>query len=96
MPRRKFNVYPFTTEASIPLPPPPPPAALGQAGREVWEKICAEFVLGTSGAAVLLEQACLALDRADAAGSVKEEMSCRTLATRLLLRLGVHTDPNRY
>jgi hypothetical protein len=43
-----------------------PPRTLGEAGRNLWERIVAEYDLSDAGGAELLTLACQALDRAEA------------------------------
>ena len=89
-----MNVVPFT-----PAPPAPPPTDLGPVGRKLWEDVCAEYVLDTVGERTLLHQACVALDKAEELwasskpADIKTALACRTLATRLLCRMGLHALP---
>ena len=54
---------PFSVISSRPIEPPRP---LGHSGRELWDKVQAEYQIADSGGCELLAQAAAALDTAEA------------------------------
>jgi hypothetical protein len=88
-----------------------PPRPLGPAGRALWDQVCREFDMSDTGGQQMLCLAAEVLDRAEALGeairnegvmvggrphaALREELSARNLASRLLARLGLDVEPLR-
>lgn len=89
--------------------PDPPATLGRAAGRDLWTRVQLEFDITDAAGATLLEAACIALDRAhECAGRVdadglmigsrahpliQAQLSALALVSRLLLKLGVATEP---
>ena len=90
-----------------------PPGNLGEPGRQLWDRIQAEFAIHDAGGVALLFQACSAIDTAEVLGeaiardgaviyvrgtprshpAIKDQLTARALACRLLEKLGVTLEP---
>lgn len=94
---------------------PHPPASLARAGRDLWRKVHAQYLIEDAGSLAILTQAASALDRAtQCSGAIEKEgatittehgmrehpllkfeLQNRSLACRLLQKLGLHLEPTR-
>jgi hypothetical protein len=96
--RRKQNKPELRIVDPIPTDPTSPPSQLGEAGRQLWCSIQADYRVDDAPGRNMLLQICHAADLADEAhtrGLLKDELAARAFITRALHRLNFDVEPTR-